>query len=430
MKGHNTMEITKTKRDKFIFFLIVLQPIIDIITSISSYYGMAITIGSLSRALIMAGLVVYIFRYLFRYKRAMILPFAVSYAPILLMLIVNGLQKTPVAYFQEINFAIKTSYYLVMIHASIILLQQRIINKALLYQSAAVVSLIVGISYWLAIMTGTSIDSYRHGSVGFSGWFFSANELSVIVIVLLSLSLVYLWYEQRFRTWLAFILMVSMVPMIGTKTAFFGGLFIVLAGVLYVLFTFRFRIVREKSALFFLSIVVLFVCCIPLSPIFFNTKQMDYVTDVEHTEQVTDPNRTSGLVGKILSSRDIYLQQTKADYTEATNTRKLFGLGYAGDYTEAPKLIEMDFFDLFFGYGVIGSILLVMPLIYLITQLLKGIFPLNIRKFLLVLTLGLCLGIAFLAGHVLFAPSVMSYVTICILGLGMENVEVNKDGVT
>ncbi|MGY0691314.1 O-antigen ligase family protein [Virgibacillus sp. FSP13] len=424
------MEITKPNWDKFIFFLIIIQPIIDIITSISSYYGMTITIGSLSRALIMAGLFVYIFLYLFRYKRNMLLLFAVSYAAILLMLIVNGLQKTHMAYFQEINFAIKTSYYLVMIHASIILLQQRIINKAILYRAATVASIIIGISYWLAIATGTSIDSYQYGSIGFSGWFFAANELSVIVIVLLGLSLAHLWYERTLYSWIAFILMVSMIPMVGTKTAFLGGICIVFVGVLYVLLTYRLRVVKEKSALLFLGIIVIFACFIPLSPIFSNTQQMVSDPEMKQIEYVTDTNESRGLVRKVLSSRNIYLQRAYSDYTDVTTTRKLFGMGYAGDYTKDPKLIEMDFFDLFFGYGVIGSFLLIMPLIYLIIQLIKGMFPLNIRKFLLAFTLGLCFGIALLAGHVLFAPSVMSYVTICILVLGMENVEVDRDGVT
>ena len=51
-------------------------------------------------------------------------------------------------------------------------------------------------------------------------------------------------------------------------------------------------------------------------------------------------------------------------------SQKLLGMGYAGNfkYNEQkqpdPKLIEMDFHDWFYDFGIIGFVLLMIPFIY------------------------------------------------------------------
>nr|GGG73329.1 membrane protein [Virgibacillus oceani] len=333
--------------------------------------------------------------------------------------------------FPEINFALKTSYYLVIVYLSIILFKKYVLDRESFSKATTIVSLIVGGSYWLAIVTNTSINSYQYESVGYSGWFFSANELSVIVIVLLALTLLNLRYNKSILSWLAFVFIFSMVPMIGTKTALAGGIVIVFIYAIYLLFTYKLQVVENKQTLLFFGTVILFVCLSPFSPIASNTQNLNY----EHSKeiervQVSDSKneQSSSLMVRILSSRHLYLQTINEDYSEANGIRKAFGLGYAGDYNEDPKLIEMDFFDLFFSYGLIGSILLLIPLFYLFLLVIKNLLPLSIEKVLLFTALGLCLGIALVAGHVLFAPSVMSYAAILFLAIGMELMQRN-DGV-
>lgn len=415
--------LTVNNRNKFIFLLIVIQPIIDIVTSISTTYNVSITVGALLRTVIMACLFLYITRYLLHKKKRMLWMFIASYMAILIMMLVTITLKQDYDLFQELNFALKTSYYLTMIYTALILINSNMISKQLLYQSAKMVSLMIGISFWLAIVTKTSINSYRYESVGYSGWFSSANELSVIVLVLLALMAINLTYERTLSSWAAFVLNLGMVPMIGTKTAFLGGLFILFVCVAYLLF--RFKLQRDK--LVFLSIVAIFVSLVPLSPIASNTQNPPGITgEVVKAQESATGNQA---MQKILSSRNLYFQEVREDFVEAQGIRKVFGLGYAGDYSnEVPKLVEMDFFDLFFSYGMLGSVLLLIPSVYLFIQFVKGIFPLDSRKTLALFTLCICLGVAFLAGHVLFAPSVMTYVTILLIALGSEIRR--NDGVT
>src|SRR5699024_434843 len=106
---------------------------------------------------------------------------------------------------------------------------------------------------------------------------------------------------------------------------------------------------------------------------------------VDHQMEQHTAVQNSTFMTKLLSSRDIYLQTTKEDFIQAEGLRKAFGLGYAGNYTSDPKIIEMDFFDMFFSYGVIGTLLLLIPLLYLCVKVL--IFPIHIEKALLLFTL-------------------------------------------
>src|SRR5699024_3275158 len=112
--------------------------------------------------------------------------------------------------------------------------------------------------------------------------------------------------------------------------------------------------------------------------------------------------------------RDLYVSEIAQDFYHAPLLRKLFGLGLAGDYGRYPKMIEMDFFELFFSFGIIGSFVLLLPLLTVVGFLFTRI-SLARKNWALLVSLSLSVLVAASAGHVLFAPSVMSYVVITIL---------------
>lgn len=374
-----------------------------------------ISVGAFAKSFLMIFLWLYIAHYVWTKKRSLLWLLISSYLAVLLMLIVNLLFKSPYDVFAEINFAFKTSYYLVMIYTVILLIESKALNKRLFNQAVTINSIIIGVSYWLAIITGTSFESYAYEGVGYVGWFFSANELSVIIILLLGVILARFQEGSALSTWVAFLLLVSMLLMIGTKTAFIGGVLLLIVYALYLLGKSRFRIWENKNSVFFIVVVIIFFCLLPMTPIMSNTAPAGETELREITESQTTDG--SPLTQKILSSRDLYLQEIKDDFIGAGVLRKTFGLGYAGDYEQEPKTIEMDFFDLFFSYGAVGGILLLLPLVYVTVT----VFPLTLTmtKFILLFALILCFGVAFLAGHVLFAPAVMTYVAITYTAIGL-----------
>src|SRR5699024_8735508 len=247
----------------------------------------------------------------------------------------------------------------------ITLIEKRINLLETIVKAIPIVSLIIGLSYWTAIFTNTNISSYTYDKIGYSGWFYSANELSVIVLILLGLTIVNLNKNSMLINFIAFGLLLSMLPMIGTKTAFLGGIIITIAYGFYLLLSKQSRYIQKSFKFAFFSVVALFFIITPFTPIGSNTVNVelndDYYTDIEKTRYEQYRNK-SGFLNRFLSSRDIYFYATYEDFNQSSTVRKLFGLGYAGNYVTEPKLIEMDFFDLFFSYGYIGAILLVIPL--------------------------------------------------------------------
>lgn len=119
----------------------------------------------------------------------------------------------------------------------------------------------------------------------------------------------------------------------------------------------------------------------------------------------------------------------KEYYEKAPMSQKLLGMGYAGNFktdkltednpTEGPKLIERDFHDWFYAFGIIGFSLLLIPFLYFGVKILfvlvtrfKKVF--TVKYALLAAALGLALGISYMAGHVLTAPGVSIYFAVIL----------------
>lgn len=406
-----------TTIEKIFFYFIISQPILDIMTSMMTIAQMPLTIGAIIRFTVMLILLGYMLITFIQNKQYGYFVLLVS--PFLLMgltLIINFLIKQPFFLFEEVKFILKTSYFVTLSSFAVFLIKKRVQIYKISFRAIPIVSIIIASSFWVALITNTHVASYTYEKTGYAGWFFSANELSCVVLILLGLTIVYLHKSNnrdKIIQFIALSFLISMLPMIGTKTAFGGGLILLGTYSFYLLFLPKKQLVTKRFKLVFLTIVCLFFIAIPLAPIATNTESLTNETNNEPLELVTNKQMIHPVLNKILSSRDIYLQMTAKDFYNSSFIRQLFGIGYGGNYEIAPKVVEMDFFDLFFSYGYLGFVVLIIPLIMLIRY--SVIKKLSMTAFLLQLTISLLLVISFLAGHVLFAPSVMTYFIVLLL---------------
>src|SRR5699024_9558966 len=88
----------------------------------------------------------------------------------------------------------------------------------------------------------------------------------------------------------------------------------------------------------------------------------------------------------------------------------------AGNYEQSPKLVERDFHDIFFQFGILGTILLLAPFIYYAINILSAIFLrrslyVNVKYILLFTSIILGLAISFTGGHIFFSPAVSTYLS-------------------
>lgn len=384
--------------NKRVYQLIILLPIIDIATAFTEEW--TLSIGAIIRTLLMVLVMIYIW-IIEPLKKQYRLVFLLAYMIIAVTFISNFFIKIPFHLMEEVSFMLKVAYFITMISLAIHIITTKKIQQIHYLQVVHIVLFIVSSTYWIAYFTKTNIASYAYIKAGYSGWYFSANELSVIILILFALVLLYFLRTYTKMTTFTVIITLFILPMIGTKTALYGGLILYIPILLYAFFKRKWRQGITLSILLGLLFVY-----IPFSAA--STNQLD---TADHHEVNTEEQEHS-----LLSSRDLYLETTLQDYRQAPFLRQMVGLGYAGDYEKAAKTIEMDFYDLFFSFGWLGTIILLVPLAllgYKITRW-KLTFPYMYSMGTLLLTMG----ISFVAGHVIFAPAVMSYVALLVIWIG------------
>lgn len=401
-----------------IFAMIIALPIIDILTTFTENWS--VSIGAFIRGILILILFNLLVIHFWHRSIIEISAFLLPFILVAVSFLINLYTKRPFFLFDEIQFHVKTIYFLLMIFFALIvqpfpecrpIVEQRRVQPSVdlttLFHATGIAATVIGISYWIAFFTATSLSSYSYDKSGYSGWFFAANELSVIIIILFTFAIIHFTERPSWLTFVPFGILLSIAPYIGTKTAFFGVLIMLASVSLLYMVTSQWK----KIILMLMSIVILgFI--LPGSPIANNIspQQLD---DQHRTEPINEKK-----IDQVLSSRDTYFQETKTDFLAASPIRKLFGLGYAGDYEKNPKTIEMDGYDLFFSYGVIGGAVILLPFILLTKNLMR--FSPSSTYVLLFTTYLLCIGIAFFVGHVIFAPAVMSYVAVLLVALRIE----------
>jgi len=394
------------KINSIVFLTIIALPVLDIMTTFTT--SLPLSVGAVVRTIGMGILFIYLFLY-FHHRDSTFYfsTYLAAFMMITLSFLINFVMKNPFLLIDEIQFSLKTVYYIIMIFLAIAIIEQQNVRIDTILRATNIASVIAGVSYWIAIGTKTDISSYTFIKDGKSGWFYSANELSVIIVILLVLAVVSFYLKPNVLAIVAYVFLLSMAPMIGTKTAFYGGLIIALSYIVFSVFT-----IKQKMNLALIIVTVLFIVFLPKTPAITNETISNQMY-----EQINSTNKKDARMEQLLSSRDTYVKNVKADYTNALPIRKMFGLGYAGDYVKTPKTVEMDFHEMFFSYGVIGGFFLLLPLLLLAKKIIS--FRLSVPYVLLLMTCGLCIGIAFFAGHVLFAPSVMSYIAILAIVTGL-----------
>lgn len=435
----------------FLLLFIVFQPILDLLTSFSIYVlHMSATVGIVVRFAFMLLALGYLLLHHKQQGAKKYILYLCLFGIVLAIGLVNNLMvKSPVSFGEEVKFILKSVYPIVLLFGYIIALKKLknnayVFHKIITYFLYA--TLILSISIIAAMATGTDFPSYPNSKIGSRGWFFAGNDLSSIFAIMFPIVVLYSVHKttsfSKVYYWIPTVLAMYASIMIGTKVGY-GAIVITLGIALFFLFI-EYMIHRKKEGRGFTYLVNTVVAAVvlggllvftPQTPIAKNMsihlqiyeykksvqeekdrKEGKVIKDEEHKQgELTD----SEMKSLIYSDRDKFLKVYKQYYKEAPLSQKLFGMGYAGNYTTKMKLVEMDFHDLFFAFGIIGFLMYVLPLLYfgikifirLITNF-KKLF--SVKHMLLASTLVLSLGIGFMSGHVLTAPAVSIFFTVIL----------------
>lgn len=435
----------------FLLLFIVFQPILDLLTSFSIYVlHMSATVGIVVRFAFMLLALGYLLLHHKQQGAKKYILYLCLFGIVLAIGLVNNLiVKSPVSFGEEVKFILKSIYPIVLLFGYIIALKELKNNEYAFHKIITYflyATLILSISIIAAMATGTDFPSYPNSKIGSRGWFFAGNDLSSIFAIMFPIVVLYSVHKttsfSKVYYWIPTVIAMYASIMIGTKVGY-GAIVITLGIALFFLFI-EYMIHRKKEGKGFTYLVNTVVAAVvlggllvltPQTPIAKNMtihlqiyeykksvqeekdrKEGKVIKEEEHKEgELTD----SEMKSLIYSDRDKFLKVYKQYYKEAPLSQKLFGMGYAGNYTTKMKLVEMDFHDLFFAFGIVGFLMYLLPLLYfgikifirIITNF-KKLF--SVKHMLLASTLVLSLGIGFMSGHVLTAPAVSIFFVVIL----------------
>jgi hypothetical protein len=119
----------------------------------------------------------------------------------------------------------------------------------------------------------------------------------------------------------------------------------------------------------------------------------------------------------IFSQRLTFLNRKAKLYHKANTYQKLFGIGYLKKNGKATKMIEMDYFDIFYSHGIVGFLVFFIITIYLVYKIFRKRKEFSYERYMNDLSFLLIIVLSFFTGHILTAPAVSIVVTILLLNL-------------
>ncbi|WP_144614796.1 O-antigen ligase family protein [Bacillus cereus] len=447
------------KFENFLLIFILLQPILDLLTAFCiMVLKIDTTIGVITRLFVMFLGGIYILIQTKKQGNIKYILYIILVGIVFTIgLINNKLTKNPMVLSEEIKFIAKALYPFVMLTCYVFVfksLKEKSHSNSKMRDYITYASLIIGVVMVASITTGTDYNSYEWVKLGSRGWFYAGNELGSILAIMCPIVILYSIEKTKSigkaYYWIPSILVVYSLFAIGTKVgvgAIFGSMAI--AVVMCFIQAFTQRKDGKKHAYLlngFLAITVLvgILAYTPFSPFMKNMgfhfqlieqeqsakkEEKKKEEAKEHkppvTEQEKEKEKAKEKVEEkkeetqalIFSGRQLFEQMYKDFYNEAPMSQKLLGMGYAGNYKEQPKLIERDFHDWFYSFGIIGFVLLVIPFLYFGIKFIVCVFTkfrqiFTVKYAMVIAAILLGLGISFMAGHILIAPGVSFYLVL------------------
>ncbi len=439
---------------------LLLQPILDILTSVSAQSGSALTAGTIIRALFVVAVALWLlFSGPYPGRRGILVCTGLITGYLALYCLWSLLAGGFSLCLTNAAESIKVFYFLYTALFLLALYRQRQFVMPLWVIAAA------GAGYCLVIviafLTGTSFISYNAG-YGYCGWFYSANDVSNII--LLSAPIVLCLCFERLtaaKTWYSFLGLAVVLFSVVFSAAFIGTKLVYLGVLLYlgcalIWFLVRTLLFRQKALR--RSLLAAFLLCVLLLAIYPISPLNAYINDVyvpmsgedqaaleasqaipglvevdrakKHAEMEAAAEgtwlgeliRTDPLVKKldwILSRRLLSIAPILQEYLDGDSLTKLIGLGYGQtpDYTkDIVHLVEMEPLALLLRHGIIGLFVYYIPCLILAFWLMFRFFR-KLKTWLADLTYCsvlysamVALAASVIVGHILQTPSVSLFV--------------------
>ena len=392
-----------------LLIFIILQPIIDVMTSLCVKFDISLSIGMIVRFTFMLLMIYYLFfSTTSKYKKKSIF----ILIPIFIFMLIYSIFNFSL---HNISMLLKSFYFPILFICLFNACHENnnLENKYLLISLFIYVGII-----FIGNLTGTSFNSYEIAKTGNVGWFNAANEVGAIIGILFPILFEAIYKKLNIIKIILLFLTIIISFQIGTRIPLISLLLCII--IYYIKYIRLFIKNKYKKLLIGTVITTLvaltsFIIILPKTPIYKNiiihTKylKIDSVDDIFRNPKTIDHF--------IFSERFKFLSNTNKIYMDSSINQKLLGINY-----ENNKLIEMDYFDIFYNFGIVGFVIYFSSIISIFIIYKER----KINK-TYILPFSIILFIAFFAGHTFTAPAVSIYAIVILVKLISEKYDNKKN---
>lgn len=383
---------------KVLIVYVLLQPFLDIFTGImTKSMGNTMSIGVVIRTAFMVAIVLYS---LFVAKKKDKVKLLIYYGSVaiysLTFLLMSYKEFGLTKIFIQIKGIIKTFYFPIVLVALYGINKEKEINV----DSRICVYTLFAYTFTIFFgkITGLAFDSYNtiKQSAGSVGFFYAANEIGAILCILAPILISDIIKNKGnlvFNIVSLFLLLFSIFEM-GTKVPFIGvaGLLIGCIIVSFIMFSQKKEKEYLKKAICTIMVIVICLFVTGYTPVGINLedtygpifpKLVKVSDDTDNVKNSNEIDSFEEFQNVLISKRDDVMEINKEKFFNQNVLTKVFGIGYLNDdegEIQETKLIEMDYFDIFFNHGIIGSVIFFVPMLVLLFSIVK-IAICNIKRY-------------------------------------------------
>lgn len=235
----------------------------------------------------------------------------------------------------------------------------------------------------LLVLVGLGNSSYD-GGIGSKGYFYAPNELSGLLLIFCPCALFYIGRKYSLSSVKYYItlgIFLLTVLLLGTKSS-------IMSFVISSFFVSRLLMKNRKAylRLYMFSLVIAVIA------ILFGYRLLD---SLGFWERWSFFYEKGGLLLLLLSGREGYWLEEKNDLLEGGIGNVIMGLGEA-------RTVEMDIFDTFLNYGILGMVIIYSFFFYLLYKVYQNRYQNSWAKVVLFIDVMLIMASS-LSGHIVFS---------------------------
>nr|WP_308420162.1 O-antigen ligase family protein [Psychroflexus planctonicus] len=207
---------------------------------------------------------------------------------------------------------------------------------------------------------GIGYPMYNYGNIGSKGLFYAGNEISALLLVLSSFLGIHYWkWNSRKKYFLLFIISFITGLAIGSKTAFIG--------VLLIFFLIPQKKISKQTKLTKFIYTILGIGLVTPVLLFIS---WEFIKRTELYVRLIYFYDKLDFITFLLSNRNTFLLDAVNVYiNDYSWLEKLIGVGQSTfENRNNNSIIEIDFIDIFFAYGLLGLLIFVGIIVFLWKQ--------------------------------------------------------------